>query len=440
MNRNPLNLRISAKRANELFERLQKESGMGTYVSAALEKNRKLNRYPNVWPFDSTRVVLNQDDTTLTTDYINASHVRCVEANRAYILTQGPLYETVDHFWTMVWQQKSSAIIMLCKTVEKGICKCYHYWPGSTSRDPGTRTEPLTIEDSNLEVELIDVKEDVESDAKIRTMNISHLSTDEARTVTQYHFQTWPDFGVPEESEHFLSFVKRIGRENPATYRSPSVVHCSAGIGRSGTFCLVDSCLKRMSLEKQPLDQDEVFKMLLNMRSQRIGLIQTPDQLQFAFSALSDAMSKMDFEKGFFEEESVPLSNKLLGVPGDKTSSRPTSPKDMKLTNGTNGVDSNETEPKTKDSCKCTKGENGVIHVASAKSSTENISGSNPDLKSPTHQGLSRKRSTDFGSEAIPSLTNNPKPEEMAEPIEEVTKNAEASTGLDPGAKRKRDC
>ncbi|XP_042317860.1 tyrosine-protein phosphatase non-receptor type 2 isoform X5 [Sceloporus undulatus] len=176
---------------------------------------------------DHSRVKLQNTDN----DYINASLVVNEEARRNYILTQGPLPNTCCHFWLMVWQQKTKAVVMLNRIVEKD-------------------------------------------------------STGESRMIFHFHYTTWPDFGVPESPASFLNFlfkVRESGSLNPE--QGPAVIHCSAGIGRSGTFSLVDTCLVLMEKREDPFSVD-IKQVLLNMRKYRMGLIQTPDQLRFSYMAV----------------------------------------------------------------------------------------------------------------------------------------------------------
>ena len=108
-------------------------------------------RWHNVLPVDSTRVILSPK-VRQETDYINANHVVVPEAQRAYILSQGPLDETLADFWAMVWQQNCRAIVMLCKTVEGGMCKCAHYWPINPSHASNSSAKPLRLEEIGLEI------------------------------------------------------------------------------------------------------------------------------------------------------------------------------------------------------------------------------------------------------------------------------------------------
>ncbi|XP_074432684.1 tyrosine-protein phosphatase non-receptor type 2 isoform X4 [Larus michahellis] len=193
---------------------------------AKYPENRNRNRYRDVSPYDHSRVKLQNAEN----DYINASLVVIEEAQRYYILTQGPLPNTCCHFWLMVWQQQTKAVVMLNRIVEKE-------------------------------------------------------SSGESRMIFHFHYTTWPDFGVPESPASFLNFlfkVRESGSLSPE--HGPAVVHCSAGIGRSGTFSLVDTCLVLME-KKDPFSVD-IKKVLLDMRKYRMGLIQTPDQLRFSYMAV----------------------------------------------------------------------------------------------------------------------------------------------------------
>lgn len=209
--------------------------------------NRRLNRYRDVNPYDHSRIVLKRGDT----DYINANLVRMDRANRRYILTQGPLQSTVAHFWTMVWEQNSRAILMLNKIIEKKQVKCHVYWPEQTGA-----LHRMELTDAGLCVELLRSEEFENYTKRVLRLTDTRaeaLTTDDAtdvysREVLQFQYNTWPDFGVPSTPMAFLQFLKQVrssGVLDPDI--GPAIVHCSAGIGRSGTFCLVDSCLVLVS-------------------------------------------------------------------------------------------------------------------------------------------------------------------------------------------------
>uniref|UniRef100_A0A669P5Y4 Tyrosine-protein phosphatase non-receptor type n=2 Tax=Phasianus colchicus TaxID=9054 RepID=A0A669P5Y4_PHACC len=239
---------------------------------AKYPENRNRNRYRDVSPYDHSRVKLQNTEN----DYINASLVVIEEAQRCYILTQGPLPNTCCHFWLMVWQQKTKAVVMLNRIVEKDSVKCAQYWP--------TRGEEFMIfSETGFRVRL--VSEDVKSYYTVHLLQLENINSGESRMISHFHYTTWPDFGVPESPASFLNFLFKV-RESGclSPEHGPAVVHCSAGIGRSGTFSLVDSCLVLME-KKDPFSVD-IKKVLLDMRKYRMGLIQTPDQLRFSYMAV----------------------------------------------------------------------------------------------------------------------------------------------------------
>lgn len=163
------------------------------------------------------------------------------KANRKYILTQGPLAATVGHFWLMVWEQNSAAILMLNKLIEKKQVKCHQYWPEQIGPE-----HIMNLTDVDLTVEYLKC-EQFTNFAK-RTFRLTDTESNKSREVIQFHYTTWPDFCIPSSPIAFLQFLKKV--RDSGTLESnvgPAVVHCSAGIGRSGTFCLVDSCLVMVS-------------------------------------------------------------------------------------------------------------------------------------------------------------------------------------------------
>ncbi|XP_060080818.1 tyrosine-protein phosphatase non-receptor type 1-like [Ylistrum balloti] len=262
--------------------------------------NRNKNRYRDVSPYDHSRVVLHRGET----DYINASLIEVTEANRHYILAQGPLEHTSGHFWQMVWEHKSKAVIMLNKLVENGYKKCHPYYPQSGLE------EEIEYEDVGLKVLLLD--ESYLNYYTVRKIELEDMESGDTREVLHYNYITWPDFGVPSSPHVFLNFLMVV-RETGALDADvgPPVVHCSAGIGRSGTFCLVDSCL--VIVEKnQDLNAVDLRQLLLKMRTCRMGLIQTPDQLRFSYLAiiegghriLANEDSTLSVLEGYMQEPS----------------------------------------------------------------------------------------------------------------------------------------
>lgn len=263
----------SSGRWQNLYNEIRNQASEYPYKVAKLPVNRNLNRYRDVSPYDHSRVKLENSEN----DYINASLVMVEEAQRAYILCQGPLRNTCGHFWLMIWEQCSKAVIMLNRVIEKGSEKCAQYWPT-------TEELQMSFTDTGFVVRLL--SEEDQSYYTIRVLELQNTMTGESREIYHFHYTTWPDFGVPESPASFLNFlfkVRESGSLGPE--HGPSVVHCSAGIGRSGTLALVDTCLILMDRRKDPSSVD-IQKVLLDMREYRMGLIQTPDQLRFSYMAV----------------------------------------------------------------------------------------------------------------------------------------------------------
>ncbi|XP_065270871.1 tyrosine-protein phosphatase non-receptor type 1 isoform X3 [Emys orbicularis] len=239
------------------------------------------------------------------------------EAQRSYILTQGPLPNTCGHFWEMVWEQKSRGVVMLNRVMEKGSIKCAQYWPQKEEKE-------MLFEDTDLKLTLI--SEDIKSYYTVRQLELENLTAQETREILHFHYTTWPDFGVPESPASFLNFlfkVRESGSLSPE--HGPIVVHCSAGIGRSGTFCLVDTCLLLMDKRKDPSSVD-IKQVLLEMRKYRMGLIQTADQLRFSYLAVIEG-AKFIMGDASVQEQWKELSNEDLEPPPEHTPPPPRPPK-----------------------------------------------------------------------------------------------------------------
>ncbi|XP_035243220.1 tyrosine-protein phosphatase non-receptor type 1-like isoform X2 [Anguilla anguilla] len=268
---------IEEKQWSVFFQELDVISNNLPFKHAKLPENKGRNRYREVSPFDHSRVRLQAG----TNDYINASLVIIKEARRKYILTQGPLPSTCGHFWQMVWEQRSFGVVMLNRIIELGSVKCTQYWPPSEIKE-------LEFRDTGFKLTLI--KEDEKANCIIRHLELENTKTQEARHVIHFHYTAWPDFGPPENPTSFLSFILFVRVSGCLSEdKGPLVVHCSAGIGRSGVFCLVDTCLLLMTTRKDPYSVC-VRDVLLEMRKYRMDLVQTPQQLRFAYVAILEGV------------------------------------------------------------------------------------------------------------------------------------------------------
>uniref|UniRef100_A0A671RCI1 protein-tyrosine-phosphatase n=1 Tax=Sinocyclocheilus anshuiensis TaxID=1608454 RepID=A0A671RCI1_9TELE len=238
-----------------------------------LEINKPKNRYANVIAYDHTRVALSNNDGVPGGDYINANFIDGYRRQGAYIATQGPLPDTFSDLWRLVWEQHTANIIMITKLEEKSRNKCDQYWPSR-----GTETYGL------MQVTLLDTVE--LATYCVRTFALFKSGSGEKREVRQFQFTAWPDQGVPEHPTPFLAFLRRVKACNPPD-AGPIVVHCSAGVGRTGCFIVIDAMLERVKQEKTI----DVYGHVTLMRSQRNYMVQTEEQYVFIYDALLEAVS-----------------------------------------------------------------------------------------------------------------------------------------------------
>jgi len=290
------------------------------------------NRYRDVSPYDHSRIKLKRDGI----DYINANLVQVHKANRKYILAQGPLPHTCGHFWLMVWEQDSAAVLMLNRVVEKGRKKCDPYFP-TGSQNEGD--DEIFFDDVQIKVTY--VNETNMNYFVIRKLLLTDLLTNSSKEVLQFHYTTWPDFGVPESPQAFLYFLMSVRNHGVLGDNvGPPVIHCSAGIGRSGTFCLVDTCL--VFVEKShDLNTIDIQEILMEMRKCRMGLIQTHDQLRFSYLAIIEgAKLILSADEDMMQEEiSSSISSTSQSYVDDLIDHRPLLPdKPDSLKNKSSGI------------------------------------------------------------------------------------------------------
>ncbi|XP_024860577.1 receptor-type tyrosine-protein phosphatase F isoform X6 [Kryptolebias marmoratus] len=242
-----------------------------TWENSNMEVNKPKNRYANVIAYDHSRVVLTSVDAVPGSDYINANYIDGYRKQNAYIATQGPLPETLTDFWRMVWEQRSNTIVMMTRLEEKSRVKCDQYWPSR-----GTETYGM------IQVTMLDTVE--LATYSVRTFALYKNGSSEKREVRQFQFMAWPDHGVPEYPTPILAFLRRVKACNPPD-AGPMVVHCSAGVGRTGCFIVIDAMLERMKHEKTV----DIYGHVTCMRAQRNYMVQTEDQYIFIHEALLEA-------------------------------------------------------------------------------------------------------------------------------------------------------
>ncbi|XP_065639266.1 receptor-type tyrosine-protein phosphatase F isoform X1 [Hydra vulgaris] len=246
------------------------------YDIAHLPENKPKNRYANIVAYDHSRVILSKIENEPGSDYINASYLDTYKKANSAIATQGPLPNTFNDFWRMVWEVTSSCIVMLTNLQEKNKLKCHKYWPDASN------------EYGQVIVNLL--AEEIFADYTIRSFKIAHKNfAQEFREVKQFHFTSWPDHGVPTQPTALLSFWRKVrSYEKPKS--GPIIVHCSAGVGRTGVYIALDAMLDRLK-EEGTVD---TFNFITAMRMRRIAMVQTEDQYIFLHDAIVEEILSAD--------------------------------------------------------------------------------------------------------------------------------------------------
>nr|XP_047912739.1 receptor-type tyrosine-protein phosphatase mu-like [Anser cygnoides] len=233
--------------------------------------NQGKNRYKCIIPYDHCRVVL-QPSADTGNDYINASYVDSYRSPRFFIAAQGPLPGTVVDFWQMVWQEKTSVIVMLTGLVEQNKTKCEQYWP-EQEQVYGDFT--VTLNNTRTTTGLV-----------TRIFCLQKAGCPLPRVVEQFHYQQWPDHGVPRNPAQLLYLVEKVNNRESEAPAGPVLVHCSAGIGRTGTFIAMDFLLKMAKAEGKV----DVFHCVQKLREQRVSMVQTKEQYAFLYEVLLEGL------------------------------------------------------------------------------------------------------------------------------------------------------
>jgi len=301
---------VRNKTRNGLFDEYQEIKSQppdGTFDHARLAENLAKNRYTDVLCYDHTRVILAREDNDPDSDYINANFVDGYKQRNAFISTQGPLPRTFSDTWQMVWEQRVVVIVMTTRTVERHRTKCGQYWPELE----GTN---VTYGVYNIQSENIENYEDF----IVTDLKVTHTVTGEERQVCHFQFTSWPDYGTPDSALSMLQFLQCV-REKQAelvehmtpvwdghTLGPPIVVHCSAGIGRTGTFCTLDIAIRKF----EDIGKVDIRKTVECIRAQRAFSIQMPDQYVFCHLAFLEYVLNMGYAEEIdltgFDEEVLP--------------------------------------------------------------------------------------------------------------------------------------
>ncbi|XP_041442217.1 phosphatidylinositol phosphatase PTPRQ-like [Xenopus laevis] len=240
---------------------------------ADLPWNRSKNRFTNIKPYNNNRVKLIMDAGVPGSDYINASYVSGYICPNEFIATQGPLAGTVGDFWRMVWETRAKTIVMLTQCYEKGRMRCHQYWPEDN--------KPVTVFG---DIVITKVTEDVQNDWTTRELKVERHG--DFMMVRQCNFTSWPEHGVPESTASLMHFVKMI-RANRPHENTPTIAHCSAGVGRTGLFVALDHLVQHINHH----DFVDIYGLVAELRSERMCMVQNLAQYIFLHQCVVDLLA-----------------------------------------------------------------------------------------------------------------------------------------------------
>ncbi|XP_009079776.1 PREDICTED: receptor-type tyrosine-protein phosphatase V-like, partial [Acanthisitta chloris] len=273
------------------FEELKEVGKEQSKVEAELPANVSKNRYPHVLPYDHSRVKLSQLGEDPYSDYINANFMPGYTSQQEFIATQGPLKKTIEDFWRLVWEQNICNIIMLTVCMENGRVLCDHYWP----------SESAPVSYGQVQVHLL--TQSSSEEWTIREFKLWHGLQAE-RYVSHLHYTAWPDHGVPESTTSIMTFRELVREHIQSTKDAgPTLVHCSAGVGRTGTFIALDRLLQQMKQEKVV----DIFGVVYALRMNRYLMIQTLSQYIFLHSCILDKILEEPLLSFSGTERSCPI-------------------------------------------------------------------------------------------------------------------------------------
>ncbi|KAH0615745.1 hypothetical protein JD844_026152 [Phrynosoma platyrhinos] len=236
-----------------------------------LPANMKKNRVLQIIPYEFNRVIIPVKRGEENTDYVNASFIDGYRQKDSYIASQGPLQHTIEDFWRMIWEWKSCSIVMLTELEERGQEKCAQYWPSDGSVSYGDITVELKKE------------EECES-YTVRDLLVTNTRENKSRQIRQFHFHGWPEVGIPTDGKGMINIIAAVQKQQQQSGNHPITVHCSAGAGRTGTFCALGTVLERVKAEGI-LD---VFQTVKSLRLQRPHMVQTLEQYEFCYKVVQE--------------------------------------------------------------------------------------------------------------------------------------------------------
>ena len=243
--------------------------------------NKPKNRFANIIPYEHSRVKLISTPGENFSDYINACYIDGYYKPQSYIASQGPMPNTINDLWRLVWEKNIEHIVALTRVMEALKKKCEQYWP---------ELETNSCTYGPIEVTLKRIDRFTSYD--IRMMEIKHQDyPNDTRSVIQFHFVVWPDHGVPIFSSSLLSFINHTKEYHiPGKQEAPLLIHCSAGVGRTGTFIVLDYFIEHLKEN----DKINVYRMVAQLREARCLMVQTKDQFMFIHDAIQDLITCKD--------------------------------------------------------------------------------------------------------------------------------------------------
>ena len=300
------------------------------------------NRYVNVEPYGSNRVRLHVPEGQ--NDYINASSVVLQSTRSDKVLTyiatqvrlaiallrrkglnnhQGPKHDTYPHFWRMVWHETTTpaVIVMLTQTYESSREKCFPYYPESLDAPSMRLNAQNEYEDGfihNLSLTSLENQDEVR--AEVRELDMTTEDGSESRKIWHLLFAGWPDFLVPQgaDREALIRLIAMSREKNADNATNPRIVHCSAGVGRSGTFIALDWLLQELddgSLDEVQDNEDPIFGVVSNMRDQRMMMVQSEPQLVFIYELLREKWRDRWIAQHPEDAENLGVGRKLSEAP-----------------------------------------------------------------------------------------------------------------------------
>ncbi|XP_060081340.1 receptor-type tyrosine-protein phosphatase kappa-like [Ylistrum balloti] len=298
---------IAEKMANEekkFISEFEKFPLGAIHPHTIAEQNKSKNRFKSIFPYDHSRVILDDRLGEKGSDYINANYIDSVEERQVYVATQGPIRSSTDDFWRMIWILNSGKIVMLTNLVEGIKVKCVKYWP-----DEG---DPMTTKTFDITLQ----RERDYASHVVRNITLIERKSKEKREIQQFHFTTWPDHGTPNTLELVL-FHRRVKLQR-TDLPGQMVIHCSAGIGRTGTFIALDALLDF----GKKYDRIDIRHFVDTMRKDRMNMVQTVEQYIALHEILSEAFDLQDTLISKSEFVTLYHALSLTGQPQNQTKLR----------------------------------------------------------------------------------------------------------------------